>query len=297
MATGFDPVLNPPFTVMEPAEQRVPFVFNSPHSGRNYTPQFLSGVKLNRSAIRRSEDFRMDDLFACAPAQGCPLLVANFPRAFVDVNREPYELDPAMFEDELPDFVNTRSSRVSGGLGTVARIVSETEEIYDRKLTVEEAFERIETVYKPYHSTLRRLIAKTHSRFGYSVLVDCHSMPSAKGGNTRRERPDIVVGDRYGTSCAQKITWAVAEFLAELGYDVEINKPYAGGFITQHYGRPENGLHAVQIEINRSLYMNEARLEKNNRFEQTSRDMAVFISRIVAIPDQDLAGNQPLAAE
>lgn len=282
---------------MEPAEQRVPFVFNSPHSGRNYTPQFLAGVKLSRNAIRRSEDYRMDDLFACAPVQGCPLLVANFPRAFVDVNREPYELDPAMFGDELPQFVNTRSSRVAGGLGTIARIVSETEEIYDRRLTVAEAFERIETVYKPYHSALRQLISRTRNRFGYAVLVDCHSMPSAKGSNMRRERPDIVIGDRYGTSCAQKITWAAAEFLTELGYDVEINKPYAGGFITQHYGRPENGLHAIQIEINRGLYMNEARLEKNSRFERTSRDMATFISRIVAIPDDDLLGTQPLAAE
>ena len=297
MATGFDTTLNPPFSVVEPAEQRVPFVFNSPHSGRNYTPQFLAGVQLDRATIRRSEDYRIDELFGGAVRQGAPMLQANFPRAFLDVNREPFELDPAMFAEKLPEFANTRSVRVAGGLGTIARIVSESEEIYARKLSLAEAMERIETVYHPYHSTLRRLLAATHQRFGYAVLVDCHSMPSSRDGISRRSRPDIVLGDRYGTSCAQQITWAASEFLTDLGYDVEINKPYAGGFITEHYGRPENGLHSLQIEINRGLYMDEASLSKRAVFDRIAEDLTRFIGRLVALPDDNLAGALPLAAE
>jgi N-formylglutamate amidohydrolase len=297
MATGFDSGLNPPFSVVEPPAQLYPYIFNSPHSGRNYTPQFLAGVRLNRNDIRRSEDFRIDELFAGAATKGCILLVANFPRVFLDANREPYELDPEMFDELLPDFVNSRSTRVSGGLGTIARIVSENDEIYARKLTLAEAFERVDTLYKPYHACLGNLLARTHERFGYSVLVDCHSMPSTRNGAIRRSRPDFVIGDRYGTSCAQKITWAAAEFLVEMGYEVEINKPYAGGFITEHYGRPDNGLHAIQIEVNRGLYMNEERLEKNARFAEIARDVTEFIGKLVKIPGEGLSAEHPLAAE
>ena len=297
MATGYDPVLNPPHAVLEPAEQRVPFVFNSPHSGRNYRPEFLAQVRLDRGSIRKSEDFRVDELFAGAVSLGCPMLVAHFPRAFLDVNREPYELDPAMFADRLPAFANTRSVRVAGGLGTIARIVSETEEIYARRLTAQEGLERIEEIYKPYHAALRGLLARTHARFGHAVLVDCHSMPSAREGAARKVRPDFVLGDRYGSSCNERLTWAACEFLTELGYEVEINKPYAGGFITEHYGRPESGLHAIQIEINRGLYMNEASLTRHERFDQIAADLTRFVSRLVSIPDAGFAPAMPLAAE
>lgn len=297
MATGFDNTLNPPFSVVQPARQLCPFVFNSPHSGRNYTPQFLAGVQLDRATIRRSEDYRIDELFAGAIAHGCPMLVANFPRAFVDVNREPFELDPAMFADTLPDYVNTRSVRVAGGLGTVPRIVSETEEIYARKIPFAEALERIETVYRPYHNCLRNMLAATHLAFGHAILIDCHSMPSSRDSSKRRMRPDIVLGDRYGTSCAQDIIWAAGEILSELGYDVEINKPYAGGFITEHYGRPESGLHALQVEINRGIYMDETRLTKRTEFERIADDLTQFIARLVALPAEGREGELPLAAE
>jgi N-formylglutamate amidohydrolase len=297
MTTGYDTSLNPPFTLIEPAQQRVPFVFNSPHSGRNYRPQFLALTRLDRAAIRKSEDFRVDELFAGAVAQGCPLLTANFPRAFLDVNREPYELDPAMFEGVLPSFANTRSVRVAGGLGTIARIVSETEEIYLGRICIADGLERIETIYKPYHAALRTLLTRTHARFGHAVLVDCHSMPSTRDGASRRIRPDFVLGDRYGTSCAAQITWAAAQFLSELGYNVEINKPYAGGFITEHYGRPHHGLHALQVEVNRGLYMNEASLAKNPGFDKVAADICKFVGRLVAVPDTGLAGTSSLAAE
>lgn len=295
MTTTDEALRDRPLTLLQPAEQRVPFVFDSPHSGRTYPADFLAASRLSRQAIRKSEDFLVDELFACAIPCGAPLLAANFPRAYLDVNREPYELDPKMFDGPLPPFVNARSMRVAGGLGTIARIVSETEDIYGAKLQVAEAFDRIEALYRPYHAALRRLLAATHVTFGFAVLVDCHSMPSARQGT--RGRPDFVLGDRYATSCAPQITWAASEFLTDLGYAVEINKPYAGGFITEHYGRPDNGVHAIQIEINRGLYMDETTLERNDHFARLAADIARFVQRLVSIPDAGLAGSQPLAAE
>ena len=241
-------------------------VLNSPHSGRFYPPEFLAASCLDERAIRRSEDTFVDDLFTPAAALGAPLLKANFPRAWLDVNREPYELDPKMFDGCLPTFANIRSVRVAGGLGTIARIVSESEEIYARPLTVDEALARIDNVYKPYHRSLRQLVAGTHVAFGFAVLIDCHSMPSAVRGNQGRLRPDIVLGDRYGTSCSGALIDGASRILSGLGYSVSRNKPYAGGFITEHYGQPGRGLHAMQIEVNRGLYMDERSLEQTPGF-------------------------------
>lgn len=290
-----------PYCLLSPAIIRVPFVFNSPHSGREYRHDFMRASRLDPVALRRSEDFLVDQLFASAPPLGAPLLSANFPRAWLDVNREPYELDPAMFEGPLPGFVNSQSPRVSGGLGTIARIVSENEEIYRDKIAVDEALARIETYYKPYHAALRNLLARSIVRFGHAVLVDCHSMPSSVDGSRRTSanavRADFVIGDRYGTSCAPGITLAASEFLRDLGYRVAINKPYAGGFITEHYGRPDNALHAIQIEINRALYMDEARMTRLPGFNALAEDIKIFISRLMSIPEADLKGSHPLAAE
>jgi len=289
------------YTIERPAISRVPFVFNSPHSGRYYTDQFILDSKLDSHTLRRSEDFLVDELFASVVPLGAPQLMADFPRAWLDVNREPYELDPKMFDGLLPGFVNSKSARVAGGLGTIARIVSEKDEIYRGKLSVEEGLARIENYYKPYHAALRGLLAEAVVEFGFAVLVDCHSMPSANHlasqGHASNMRADFVLGDRYGSSCSPRITEYAAEFLRELGYNVAINKPYAGGFITEHYGRPENGLHAIQIEINRALYMDEAKLVKNRYFDQLQQDLGLFCSRLVSIPETGLEANISLAAE
>ncbi len=231
----------PLFEVVAPARQSLPLVFNSPHSGNAYPAAFLAASRLDERAIRRSEDSYVDELFAPVVEFGAPLLKANFPRAWLDVNREPYELDPKMFDGSLPTYANVRSIRVAGGLGTIARIVSESEEIYAEPLHVEEGLARIDTVYKPYHQTLRDLMVATHGMFGFAVLIDCHSMPSSVRGGAGRLRPDIVLGDRYGTSCAGELTDVVAHSLTRLGYSVSRNKPYAGGFITEHYGQPPAG--------------------------------------------------------
>jgi len=268
-----------PFEIHAPDDQTVPFVFNSPHSGRVYPEAFLSDSQLDEHTIRRSEDYYVDELFAAATALGAPLLAAHFPRAFVDVNREPYELDPRMFDGKVPAYINSSSLRVAGGLGTIPRLVAENMEIYSRRLPIKEAMARIEALYRPYHDGLRRLLVQTHSRFGYGVLVDCHSMPaSAQSGS--RHRPDFVIGDRYGTSAPEALSQLAISLLQDMGYVVSRNKPYAGGFITEHYGRPGRGLHAIQIEINRGLYVNERTLDRTAGFDALRRDITQFMARL-----------------
>ena len=221
---------------------------------------------------------------------------AHFPRCFVDVNREPYELDPRMFEGRLPSFANTRSMRVAGGLGTVARVVGDAQEIYDQRIPVDDALRRIESLYKPYHRALRRLFSKLHRDFGAAMLVDCHSMPSVGVTRDEPKRPDVVIGDRYGTSCARVITDAIEDTFASLGYSVGRNKPYAGGFITEHYGNPATGVHAVQIELNRAIYMDERRRERGPHFAKVAHDVMMLADVLAAIP-LDTPGPFQAAAE
>ncbi|GJD94730.1 N-formylglutamate amidohydrolase [Methylobacterium iners] len=255
-AAGFDP----PFVVDEPEAHTLPFVFNTPHSGSVYPRAFLAAARLDALALRRSEDAYVDRLFAPVVDLGAPLMRAHFPRAYLDVNREPYELDPRMFDGRLPAFANTRSMRVAGGLGTVPRVVADGQEIYRGRLPVEEAVARIEYLYKPYHRVLRGLIQRTSRQFGHAILIDCHSMPSSSLGRDEDAKADFVLGDRFGTSCAPLLIAAFERHLSARGYKVTRNKPYAGGFITEHYGEPNIGRHALQIEINRALYMNESTL-------------------------------------
>jgi len=284
------------FEVSSGAEQRVPFVFNSPHSGRHYPERFLAMTRLDRSAIRRSEDCFVEELFCGAVALGAPLLRANFPRAYLDVNREPWELDPRMFAEPVPSFVNIRSARVAGGLGTVPKLVGEGLDIYSGRLPLSEAVQRIEAIYKPYHDCLRRLITRTHARFGCAVLVDCHSMPASIRVGETGLRPDFIIGDRFGTSACSALTERAISLLVEAGYTVAHNKPYAGGFITEHYGRPARGLHALQIEVNRGLYMNERTFQRSAGFHALADDLTRFAANLMAMPELDLH-ELPLAAE
>jgi len=280
--------LDPPFEVLEPAEWRSPIAFNSPHSGRIYPRAFLAAARLDLATLRRSEDSFVDELVAGVVSRGHPLMRAHFPRCYVDVNREPYELDPRMFEGRLPSFANTRSMRVAGGLGTVARVVGDSQEIYDQRIPVHHALRRIEGLYKPYPRALRRLLTNVHHDFGAAVLVDCHSMPSTAGTKDERPRADVVLGDRYGTSCVTAVAESIETTLRDLGYAVSRNKPYAGGFITEHYGNPAAGVHAIQLEVNRALYMDERRYERSASFERLAADLASVADRLAAIPIEEL---------
>ena len=275
--------LTPPFEVARPRELTAPLLFNSPHSGRIYPRAFLAASKLDALTLRRSEDSYVEELFGFVVSLGVPLLYAHFPRAYLDVNREPYELDPALFRDGLPHYANTRSVRVVGGLGTIARIVSESDEIYREPLSLVAALERINRLYTPYHAALRSLLEEAEQAFGLAVLIDCHSMPSNPIADHGGGRPDFVLGDRYGTSCRGEMTRVAAERLKAQGYAVALNKPYAGGYITEHYGRPQAGRHALQVEINRSLYMNETSFEKSPGFERLKRDLEQMVRALMAI--------------
>ncbi len=280
--------LDPPFETLEPAKWAGPVLFNSPHSGSVYPSEFLLSSRLDVGTLRRSEDSYVDALVAGVVERGYPLMRAHFPRCYVDVNREPYELDPRMFDGRLPSFANTRSMRVAGGLGTVARVVGDAQEIYDQRISVDEAMRRIESLYKPYHRAFRRLFTRMQRNFGAAVLVDCHSMPSSTGQKDERPRPDFVIGDRYGTSCVPLVAECIDRTLRAMSYTVSRNKPYAGGFITEHYGNPSVGLHAIQLEINRALYMDEKRYERSAGFEALAIDLEVLAARVGEIPLEEL---------
>ncbi|MGE3148587.1 MAG: N-formylglutamate amidohydrolase [Pseudorhodoplanes sp.] len=286
--TTFQDELDPPFEVIEPPVLAGPVLFNSPHSGRVYPREFLAASRLDLPALRRSEDSFVDELIMGVVTRGYPVMRAHFPRCFVDANREPYELDPRMFEGRLPSFANTRSMRVAGGLGTVARVVGDAQEIYHHRIAVDDALRRIETLYKPYHRALRKLFTRIHREFGVAILIDCHSMPSATGLREDRPRPDVVLGDRYGTSCVSAISDVVETTLRELSYTVSRNKPYAGGFITEHYGNPPAGLHAIQLEINRGLYMDEERYERRPGLARLAAHIEILAARLADIPVEAL---------
>jgi N-formylglutamate amidohydrolase len=263
----------------------------------------MESTRLDAASLRRSEDAHVHQLFGCAKAIGAPMLRARFPRAYLDLNREPYELDPRMFEDALPDFANTRSLRVAAGLGTIPRVVADAHEIYAGKLKAAEALRRIEGLYKPYHAALEALIAGARRRFGAALLIDCHSMPSilardpALDARAERSRVDFVLGDRFGASCDARVVDALESRLRGFGYNVHRNRPYAGGFITEHYGRPGAGRHALQIEVGRGLYMNEATLAPNKRFETVAMHLGVALAELAQELPASAAAPTRAAAE
>jgi N-formylglutamate amidohydrolase len=278
--------IDPPFAVIAPPQQTAAVVYASPHSGNSYPPGFVTASRLDPLTLRRSEDAFIDELFAAAPEKGSPLLKAFFPRAYIDPNREPWELDPTMFADALPSYVNGASPRVSAGLGTIARVVANGAEIYRGKLSFADARLRIETLYRPYHEQLQALVEATHARFGRALLVDCHSMPSVGGPLDRdpgKRRVDFVLGDCFGASCAPVLMREAENFLRRQGFAVARNDPYAGGFTTRHYGQPARGRHTLQIEINRGLYMDELRIERSTGFVALKRAINALIEALAGI--------------
>ncbi|GAA0577713.1 N-formylglutamate amidohydrolase [Rhizomicrobium electricum] len=259
-----DPVLAAleagPFCLIRPDEQRLPFVFASPHSGRTYPESFIARSSLSALALRRSEDAYVDELFDCVAGFGCPLIAARFPRAYVDANRAPGELDADMFAGPLSLPMETPGPRVHAGLGVIPRVVRDGVEIYRARLPTEEAEWRLERLYRPYHTALAALVEQTLARFGCAVVIDCHSMPSMPAV------PELVFGDCHGTSATAALTRHVERAFASQGFATARNAPYAGGFTTHLYARRETGVHALQIELNRALYLDEEQIEKTASF-------------------------------
>lgn len=281
-------------TIAAPEQQTVPLVFASPHSGRVYPESFLAQSRLDPLTLRHSEDAFVDELFDQAPEMGAPLIAANFPRVFVDANRDNAELDPAMYVDALPGGVNDRSPRVTAGLGVIARVVSDGQEIYSEKLFYREARQRLDECYIPYHRALRGLVDDTIRRFGTCLLVDCHSMPTRRGYHSsfaEGAAVDLVLGDCWGSSCHSGITDAVERAALDQELSVRRNSPYAGGFTTRHYGRPSAGCHAIQLEIDRALYMDEKTLVRLPSFDHIRRKLTAVSQAMAEM------GRDRLAAE
>ena len=269
--------------VLEPAlgALATQLVVASPHSGRDYRAEFVEGSRLDLPTLRQNEDSFVDELFADAPALGVPLIAANFPRVFCDVNRERWELDPEMFSDPLPAWCNTTTPRIAAGYGTIPRIVGNGERIYRRQLCFAEARLRIESCWDPYHRALESLIETTRARDGTCLLLDCHSMPAERIG----QPADFVLGDNHGTSCAPTVTACVERFLRAGGARVRRNKPYSGGFVTRHYGRPRTGVHVLQLEISRGLYLDESTRERRPGFEALRHRLRALVGALAAGPD------------
>ncbi|HEX4296210.1 MAG TPA: N-formylglutamate amidohydrolase [Rhizomicrobium sp.] len=282
-----------PFKIHHPAEQRVPFVFASPHSGRLYPSSFVAASGLDALGLRRSEDAYVDALFAGAVALGAPLIAARFPRAYLDANRAPGELDATMFDGPLSVRADAPNPRVQAGLGVIPRIVRDGAEIYRTRLDPREASRRLELLHRPYHAALARLVEETRRQFGVAVVIDCHSMPSAAA------IPDIVLGDRYGSSASALLAERADASLAQVGFSTARNTPYAGGYTTHLYGRRENFVHALQIEINRTLYLDEERIEPGADFAQMQARLTEALASLTALDADALGRAAPsaLAAE
>ncbi len=276
-----------------PDVQRVPVVFASPHSGADYPAAFLSGTALDRRAIRSSEDAFVDRLYASAPDCGAPLLAARVPRAFVDLNRAADELDPAVIDGIAR---SAHNPRISSGLGVIPRVVAGGRTIYTGKLTQAEAETRLRRYWHPYHDRLRRLLEQTRESFGEAVLIDCHSMPhEAIESHARpgQPRPEVVLGDRFGAAAGRDVVDRIEAAFATAGLRVARNAPFAGAYITQAYGRPSRRTHVVQVEIDRALYMDEARIEPSADFPGFCTLIAGVVAEICGSFSQDM----PLAAE
>lgn len=273
-----------PFEFKSPEREAVPLLFNSPHSGRFYPQEFLAASRLDDHAIRQSEDMFVDELLADAPHIGVAVMSAHYPRAYVDLNRAPYELEQNLFAEPLPPHIDRHSARAAAGLGTVPRLVAENTPIYDKKLDFAEAERRIETIYHPFHRRLADEMTRMHSLHGYAVLIDTHSMPSqATRLSADDPQVDFVIGDRHGRSCAPQLSDWIAAFLDARGWRVNRNKPYAGGFITSRYGKPGEGHHAVQIEINRALYMDESGYEKHAGFQELQTQLSDMTRELIEL--------------
>lgn len=295
MEAGTDAVLAAlearPYRVVRPSRQTSPFVFASPHSGRQYPPSFVAASRLSPNILRRSEDAYVDELFDAVARLGAPMIAAQFPRAYVDVNRAPGELDPQMFDAALAVAVDAPSPRVAAGLGVIPRVVREGADIYRGKLDPADAATRLARLYRPYHAALAQLVEETFEQFGCAVVVDCHSMPSQPAA------PMIVLGDCYGASAAPALLCRAERAFAGCGFSVARNTPYAGGYTTHFYARREAGIQALQIEVNRALYLDEERVEPTGRFADVRARIASALADVVSMEAEHLRPQRPLAAE
>lgn len=273
-----------PYTLQKPEKMSAPVLFASPHSGKIYPDAMKDALCVPLAAVRRTEDAFVEELFAAAPDQGAMLMAATYGRSVADLNRDPRELDPGMFSDGVPRPCGLPTARVEAGLGCLPRVASRGEAIYARQLTRAEGEARLTGIHDAYHQRLTLELAGLKEQHGRAILIDCHSMPSIQPG--RRNLADIVLGDRFGSSCDPRLTGRVERAFRAHGFTVARNAPYAGGFTTRRYGRPKRGIHALQIEINRALYMDEQSISQIDGFDRVRTAVSAIIGEILSVGRQ-----------
>lgn len=286
-------IIQTAFRLVQPVRQETSVIFASPHSGRDYPAEFLAASQLDTAQLRSSEDAYVDRLFARAPLYGAPLLCALAPRAYVDLNRAFDELDPAVIEglDRA-----AHNPRISSGLGVIPRVVASSRAIYRGKITAADAQRRLDMYWHPYHDALKSLLTSTHETFGEAILIDCHSMPHEAietHAKPNQPKPDVVLGDRFGAAAAREVVDQIEAIFTAEGFRVARNSPFAGAYIAQHYGRPLSRRHVVQVEIDRSLYLDEARVEPSSKFSAMSARLNRVVAQIAHIGRRAV----PMAAE
>jgi len=264
----------PAIRVQRPDVWRSGVIFASPHSGNIYPKTLISRSNLGKQALRRNEDALIEELFAPVVDLGAPLLAAQFPRCFVDVNRAPDEL-PREWNPEGTDV----SPRAEAGLGVIPTMLSESTAIYKKPLSFRAARKRLTALYHPYHDALQDLITEASLGFGTALLIDCHSMPGFAPMGSRR--PDIILGDRFGVSCYPETIARIDDIFRTQGYNVTRNYPYAGGYVTQHYGKPRLGIEVLQIEINRDLYLNPVTMKKKRGYDVLAENLKTILAEII----------------
>ncbi len=279
------------YDLLLPAVRSTCVVFASPHSGSEYSAAFLAQSRLDAQTIRSSEDAHVGALFDAAPRHGAPLLLARVPRAFVDFNRAAEDLDPAVIDGVRR---LSQNPRVASGLGVIPRVVAGGRAIYDGKISLAQAHGRITTFWRPWHDRLQALLDESGQMFGRGILIDCHSMPHEALDTIGSARPDVVIGDRFGASASADIVAEVEAALTDAGLRVVRNMPFAGAYVTQTYGKPARRRHAIQIEVDRALYMNEVTLERRADFEDLRALLGGVVARIAAYGASD---DRAMAAE
>ena len=268
-----------PYKLLSPSNQSNCVLFNSPHSGSAYTENFINLTDLSLQTLRSSEDLFVDQLFSPVVDFGSLMLVATFPRSFIDLNRDCEELDPLLIEDVL---IYKDTLKVSAGLGVIPRVVADQKQIYKHRLSIDIATDRLQKFYFPYHEKLKTLIEKTQDVFKKVILLDCHSMPKSSVNHARKKDPiEVVLGDCFGRSCEHEIVMGLKYFLTDAGFRVSLNKPFSGGFITKNYASPIDDIHVVQIEILRSLYSDEKEQTKNSEFLCTQNRLLGAIKKFI----------------
>lgn len=286
-----------PVTVMTRDGVPSPIVLSSPHAGRHYPIEMTKASALDRHLLRTSEDAFVTELFGHVDIAGLRMVSANFPRVYVDVNRDRREIDRSLLRDpeQLVLTETLHTNRVKNGLGVVAKVVSHGVPIYDQPLETSEIFERLKQVYDPYHQAIQAAISRALEHNEYCLLIDCHSMPGGQSKLERRSRPDIVLGDRHGRSCAPALSATLERYFSDYGYTVARNRPYAGGFITSHYSAPELGIHTLQIELSRPVYMDEHQIKAHDGFFVLQKHLRQVLAALADIPSTFFAPTAQLA--